>query len=406
MKKIYILQLLLFVSTFEMVAQDISVSVEDSIFSKSVKVSLLTIDPGSEIYSVWGHTAIRIKDEPQKIDAVYNYGTFDFDTPYFLLKFLRGKLNYSLDVSKYYDVYKYYEWEERSIFEQDLNLSYLEKEKLYKLLEENLKGDNKYYKYDFLFDNCSTRPLQIIEKSLNDELVFPQKNNKKTFRQLLDAQIIDYRWLDFGIDLIVGSNADDYPDARQSAFLPLQLKKDLDKSFIGQSNTVAIAKREAYSSEKIVSGERQLLDIKSHKSTTPKLLQPIWIFSILLLLEIVIFISSWRRKKKLVVWYDYLWFAVAAIGGLVITFMWFFTEHQATKNNWNYMWLNPLYLFVFFNKNIVVKRYILILATLFAFLALMGFGFLPQQLNPAVIPIIGILILKLSKHGILYKYFN
>ncbi len=386
-----------------MVSQDISTYVGDSIFSKDVKVSLLTFDIGKEIYSVWGHTAIRIKDDVQKIDKVYNYGTFDFKTPYFLLKFLRGKLNYSLDVSRYDTVYKYYKWQKRSIFEQELQLSYPEKVKLYELLQENLKGDNKYYKYDFLFDNCSTRPLKIIEKSLNKQLILPEKDNIKTFRQLLDAQIIDYRWLDFGIDLIVGANADDYPTPRQSAFLPFQLKNDLDKSFIKK---LATNQKDVHSEEKIVLAERQLLNIKSDESRTPKFFQPIWIFSILLLLEIIIFIASWKRKKKLMAWYDYLWFAVAAIGGLIITFMWFFTEHQATENNWNYLWLNPLYLFAFFNKNVVVKRYITNFITLLAFFTLIGFGFLPQQFNPAIIPIIGILVLKLPKYGILYKYFD
>ncbi len=377
------------------------ISSSDSIFSNGIRVSLLTFGAGDEAHSVWGHTAIRIKDEAKKMDKVYNYGAYDFDTPYFLIKFLRGKLKYSLAVDNYSLVYKYYKWLKRDIYEQELNFSYQEKIKLYELLEENYKEKNRYYNYDFFFDNCATRPLEIIQKSLDDKIVFTNVENKKTFRQLLDQQIIKHKWLDFGIDLIIGSKADKNPTKMESAFLPLELKNHLSNAEIIKKNS----NNKIDISSKIVLKEQKLFQAKNNILGTPQYLKPIYIFSLLLAIEIIIFLISWKKRKIITKWYDYLYFSMAFVGGLTITFLWFFTDHSVTKNNWNYLWLNPLYLFLFFRKSII-NKYIFILITFLVFASLIGFGFLPQEINPAVLPILGILILKLSKYGILRHKFE
>jgi len=369
-------------------------------------VSLLTFDPGTEAYTVWGHTAIRIRDEARGMDVVFNYGTFDFDEPYFLLKFLRGKLNYSLSFAPLDKVLYYYKHYKRGIHEQVLNLSPEEKNRLYNLLLENYKPENRYYKYDFFFDNCSTRPLNILEKSIDGKLILGQSKDRYTFRELLDNQIKDYKWLDFGIDLIIGNKADKIPTDKQSAFLPLNLMHRISKAKIQIATPGILSSRNAptnATTKPLVIKEKTILKFKNKAKATPWFISPIWIFTYLFLLEIVIFYFSYRKGQILYKRYDFLWFFIAALGGLIIVFLWFFTDHQATKNNWNLLWLNPLYILLFFRKTRKAAAYIL---NILLFITLVAYSFIPQQLHPASIPIMGLLMLKVAKYGLLKEYFS
>ncbi len=376
----------------------------DSIFSKDAMISLLTFGAGNDPHSVWGHTAIRIKDDAQGMDLVFNYGQFDFDAPFFLIKFLRGKLDYSLGYNEYRDVYSYYKYYKRSMYEQILNLNYREKVKLYKLLKENYKKENRFYKYDFFFDNCSTRPLQIIEKSLDGKLIISKNRTDKTFRELLDKQISNHQWMDFGIDLIIGVKADKYPTVRQSTFLPPQLQKFLSKTKMNTKPSLDDMKSNRTVIKKLVKKEYPVFEFGDTGYVIPKFLYPVWIFTFFFLIEIAIFIFSYKSRKILYKWYDKLWFITAFIGGLLITFLWFFTDHQATKDNWNFIWLNPLFLFVFLKKG-KYKTLLIYIITALLFITLIGFSFFPQDLHPAIIPIIGLLFLKVSKYGILRRFF-
>jgi len=355
----------------------------DSIFSKNVEVSLLTFGAANEPHSVWGHTAIRIKDGDT--DLVYNYGQFDFDAPFFLLKFLRGKLNYSIGYNRYIDVYRYYE--------------------IFTLLKENYKEENRFYKYDFFFDNCSTRPLQIIEKSIGGKLMLKNVSKNKTFRLLLDQQLANHQWMDFGIDLIIGNRADKIPTIRQSTFLPPQLMKTFEKAKISSKPSIADAKTNKTVIKKLVKEQKTILEFDDTGFVLPKLLYPIWIFTLFLILEIIIFYLSYKKRKLLYKWYDKTWFIVAFISGLIIVFLWFFTDHLATKDNWNLLWLNPLFIFVFL-KNSKIKNILMLIVLFLLFATLIGFSFIPQQLHPAIIPILTVLILKISKCSILNKVIS
>ena len=376
----------------------------DSIFSKDLTVSLLTFGAANEPHSVWGHTAIRISDKQKGIDLVYNYGQFDFDAPFFLIKFLRGKLDYSLGINKYSDIYRYYKYVKRGMYEQILNLTYNEKVRLFNLLEENYKKENRFYKYDFFFDNCSTRPLQIIEKSLDGKLIVSNKKAKKTFREFLTEQLSNHQWMDFGIDLIIGARADKHPTIRQSTFLPPQLEKFFSKAKINSKPSLEDMKTNRTVIKKLVKKEYPVYDFDDKGLILPKVLYPIWIFTFFFLIEIIIFIFSYKKRKILCRWYDKLWFFIAFTGGLLIAFLWFFTDHQATKDNWNFIWLNPLYVFVFFRDG-RYKTVLIYITTALLFITLIGFSFFPQAMHPAIIPIVGLLLLKVSKYGILKSFF-
>lgn len=378
---------------------------ENKLLSDKSQISLLTFEPGNDTYSVWGHTAIRIKDKLKGVDLVYNYGTFNFDEPNFLLKFLRGKLDYSISFDKYKDVIRYYKYYKRGVHEQILDLSYKEKTDLYKLLIKNYKKENRYYKYDFFFDNCSTRPLNIIEKSIQGKLILKKSGNDKTFRQLIDWQISNHEWMDFGIDLIIGAKADKFPTPRQSSFLPFQLKEYFNSAIVNIRPSVNDVKSNKTTIKKLVKKDSVILDISSKSKNTPLLFLPIWVFTFFFLIEIILFYFSYKKGKILYSWYDKAWFVIAFIGGMLITFLWFFTDHQATKENWNYNWLNPLYFFVFLKKG-NLKDLLIFSVTILLFITLAGFSFFPQQLHPAIIPILGLLILKIIKYGVLRRFFG
>ncbi len=361
----------------------------------SVKISLLTFGKGKSVADVWGHTGIRVLNADKGTDLVYNYGTYDFNQPNFLLKFLRGKLKYSLSFNDFEQTIRFYTFYHRDVFEQVLNLNREEKIKLMELLEENYLPQNRYYLYDFFYDNCSTRPLSIITNSIQSKLLLSENKENKTFRQYLDEEIIDKPWLDFGIDLILGINADKNPERFQKSFLPLNLKSELSKSQILKDGQ----------NESFVLMDKTIASFDHVQSSFPLLLKPASIFTFLFVLEILIFGFFFFKSPKLFLIYDKIWFTIALIAGLIITFLWFFTDHTATKSNLNYLVFNPLYLF-FFIKNEKLRYGISVVLSVSLLIILLGFAILPQEFNLAVLPIAGLLLLKIVKFGFFHKYFN
>ncbi len=380
-----------------------SSSIKDSILSENAQISLLTFDPGQEVYSIWGHTAIRVYDQVKKIDNVYNYGTFDFDQPGFLWKFLKGKLNYSLSFDPYDKVIYFYKYVKRGMYEQVLNLNYYEKINLVKALRDNYKKENRYYKYDFFFDNCSTRPLDIIEKNINGTLMLKKQKKELTFRQLLYRQISNHKWTNFGIDLIIGNKADKMPTPKQSCFLPVNLMHNISKAKVQVKPGLSSMRTNKTIVKNLVKTEKKVFDFDQNIKPTPMFLTPVWIFTVLFMFEIVLFYFTYKKGEILLKWYDNIWFAIAFAASMIIVFLWFFTDHQATKNNWNLLWLNPLYLFLFFKGKI--KKIFAIIISILLFITLAGISEIPQEMNPAIIPIAGLLLLKVAKYGY-FSYKN
>ncbi|HNE28922.1 MAG TPA: DUF4105 domain-containing protein, partial [Saprospiraceae bacterium] len=178
--------------------------------SDSSFISLITAAPGEELYSTFGHSALRVKDPARNFDRCYNYGTFDFDQPNFYLNFCRGKLLYYLNVERRRDFEYEYLMDRRTLREQTLDLDASQKQQLFDLLQENALPQNREYKYDFFYDNCATRIRDIVEKALLYQVFFDSTTTKKgtTMRQLLKPYLLDKPWTRFGIDLILGQAAD------------------------------------------------------------------------------------------------------------------------------------------------------------------------------------------------------
>lgn len=348
-----------------------------------MRISLLTCTPGLELYSTFGHSALRVFDSTKGTDMIYNYGTFDFYDPAFYSKFTRGKLLYFLSVEKMEDFYALYEYEKRGIAEQVLNFSCNEKMKLIAALEENAKEENKYYRYDFTRDNCTTRLRDIVEKYssqpyISRPIIHGETTCRKLIHEYLDKS--GQYWSELGIDILLGTPLDQKLTNREIMFLPEYLLKGFDSSSTAGKNLVV---------------EKKLVLQSSLPPQTPSLLSPLVIFSILFL---IITILSFSRKPAIVKTlniFDKIFLFFCGILGLLILFMWFLTDHYTTRNNFNIAWALPTHLIVLplsFKKP-WVKTYFKIVFWI-SLLLLLTWFFLPQQMNNALFPVVGIIFVR------------
>ena len=343
--------------------------------SQQAEISLITCRPGDEIYSTFGHTAIRVQDPTRDMDILYNYGMFSFDEPNFTAKFLRGKLEYWLGIESYRSFINSYSNEKRTVIEQKLKLDFDQRNQVFRALRNNLKPENRKYLYDFFFDNCSTRPRDILIDNISD-ISFGLEAYPPSFRELISQYTVNKPWTDFGIDLIVGSVADRKASVRDQMFLPEYLMHHFDRS--GK-----------------VGGTDILLDYEKEAATRKHSpwFSPVLFFALILLLEIYLFIKFRERSHSYIRSYDKTFFTLLGIGGLLLLFMWFGTDHIATKQNMNILWMHPLYFFLLKAKN--KKGFIYLLIGL-ALLALIQLPFF-QELHMASVMLILVCFLKLLR---------
>ena len=189
--------------------------------SDQAVVSILTCGPNEEVYALYGHTAIRVNDPARKIDLAFNYGVFSFDKPNFIYRFAKGETDYFLYPFPFNSFFENYKKEQRSMYEQVLNLSPKEKQQLFDFLVWNAKEENREYRYNYFFDNCASRVRDVIEKQVDGRIIFPEKSNHpKSFRELIKMYHGRDYWLNFGIDIVVCAPADRLATAYEEMFLP------------------------------------------------------------------------------------------------------------------------------------------------------------------------------------------
>ena len=206
------------------------------------QISVLTAGSGSELYSSFGHSAFRVKDASLGIDAVYNYGVFDFTTPNFYGKFARGKLDYTLARQRFDYFLRSYQLENRWVKEQVLDLSLADRKALFQYLETNYLPENRDYKYDFFYNNCATKIWDVLQEVFGNRLIFEKDyiNEAHTHRQLIRQNVAINSWSGFGIDLALGSVIDDIATPREHLFLPEFIMKQVGVSQLG-SNPLSAA---------------------------------------------------------------------------------------------------------------------------------------------------------------------
>lgn len=350
-----------------------------------LRISLLTCTPGEELYSTFGHSALRVSDTVSNTDIVYNYGTFNFDEPGFYTKFIRGKLMYFLSTENVPDFQYAYQMENRGITEQVLNLSCSEKVNIVKLLQANLMSENKFYKYDFLFDNCTTRLRDLVENTADSKVDFrPVLTSKASFRDLIYEYLNynDKQWSKLGIDILLGARTDAIMNQRQVMFLPDYLMKSFDNASIG--------------TRPLVAEKDQLTKVDYSKINKENLLHPFFIFLCLFVLIAFLSFSKNVSIQKVVFGFDAFLVFVTGFLGVLILFMWFGTDHLMCKDNYNLLWAWPANFFAAFfihSRKRWAQIYFLIYA-IFLILVLCVWFFLPQHFNVSLIPVILILILR------------
>jgi len=352
------------------------------LLSDSARISLLTVEPGDEVYSTFGHSALRVNDlANHRIDRCYNYGTFEFDQPNFLLKFCRGKLLYFLDIESY----RGFEYgnlaDRRGMREQVLNLDPVQKQRLFELLSVNAREDNRYYKYDFFYDNCATRIRDIVGETFFHQLGYDSTHllMGTTMRQLLRPYLKPHPWMGFGIDLLLGLPADRRARPEDFMFLPNGMHDVFAHTAIAAG-------------QPLVRGERNVpAQPFVREEFQPDIFErPLWMMCFVALLGLL----SMANPRTEHVFDTIFWF-VLGLAGLVIALLWFATDHSATKNNLNILWALPTHLLFFWrrNRSEFTQNYFIGVSIL-AVLVLAFWKWLPQEMPVAALPLVGLVVVK------------
>ncbi len=301
---------------------------------------MITCGPGTdELYASFGHSAFRVLDLENKIDRVYNYGTFDFRTPNFYGKFAQGKLLYQLRAYNFGNFLIGYHDENRWVKGQVLDLTSIQVQEVFDFLENNAKPENRSYNYDFFYDNCSTKLFDVLEQVLGDNIIFESDFDKEnyTHRDLIELYMGHQPWADFGIDLALGADIDQKASSKEYMFLP-------DYVF-DAFTTIQIKDRNQ--NKPIVKRTEEILlsyDEEEHRSG----LTPMILFLVLSLLIIIFTYLDYKKKSRNKI-LDILIFSITGIVGIVLLLLWFATDHSATVNNFNILWAfapNLIFLFV------------------------------------------------------------
>jgi len=355
-------------------------TIKTAAISPEARFSLLTASPGTELYSVFGHSALRVYDPENLTDEVYNYGTFDFETPGFYLKFSRGQLLYQLSVTSMSVFLFEYESERRAVYEQVLNLTAEEKYTLYDFLQVNRLPENKSYLYDFFYDNCSTRIRDIVDRFLDIDWGEDRySDSPRSFRDMLQPYLAGAPWPRFGIDIALGLPADRIAGPWHYMFLPDELMFSFDQARHRDGRPLA--------------GEVSVVLQETPPGASKTLLRP-------LLLMWLVFAAGLLSllNPRFSLWFDRIFFAALGVTGLVIFLLWFFSDHTSTNQNMNLMWALPTHLYFIFRLNKlhqpkIVRWYfrgVLVIASLLMIL----WPLIPQGFNPSFFPLLAIIAVK------------
>jgi hypothetical protein len=291
---------------------------EAQALGEKATVSILTCQEGNELYSLYGHTAIRIKDEANALDVVYNYGTFDFNTEHFYLKFVKGDLRYFVTAYSYNEFYYEYTIENRSIYEQVLRLTVAQKQLLFETLNESLQSDAKYYTYKFIDRNCTNMVVDKVNMALGQNCIVKTTEKDLSYRQILFPYLKNHFYENLGINILFGYKTD---QMGEKLFLPNQFMESLK-----------VAK---YEGQPISGAPKTLL-----KATAAPIEGSLWnnIYTLCLLLLLLVL----ARKA----WVYLLYFSVFGILGILMTLAGFYSLHEELAANYNVLLFNPFLLLV------------------------------------------------------------
>lgn len=353
----------------------------------SADIYLVTCAPGTASYSIYGHTALRISMRNAPFDMVYNWGIFDFSTPNFVYRFAKGKLDYMLGAYSYERFLEEYIAEGRSVWSQKLNLTTEEKEKLFDLINENLKPENVRYRYDFFFDNCATRVRDIVAAAADDTVIFPVKDQARTFRQLIDPYQKVLPWLDFGADMLLGLQADRKATVADEMFLPVFLRDNFAGSVIIHDGN----------REPLAGPVETVVDIPAATTGKKPWVPQAVFWMVFVFVVLVTFVFKRPGLEKFI---DFVLFFIFSLLALVLVFTNIFSDHDALHLNLLFLGINILIpvLFVMLvagRKPVKLSRLALTVSLLWIPVSLLA----GQGINPALIPLVLTIMVRLFSHS-------
>lgn len=300
----------------------------------SIRVSLLTCSPHDEIYSLYGHTAIRYEDKASKTDIVVNYGMFSFKKPFFVARFVLGLTDYEMGIQDFNDFCYEYQYFGSQVTQQEINLTPEEKGQLLKALQDNY-ANARVYRYNYFYNNCTTKARDIILKSINGKIEYKNAIDKSvSFRDLIHGCNANYSWASFGNDLLLGFKADMQTTREEQQFLPDNLMRDFGQAKIVSAD--GSARPLVKNTEIIVKGNDHAIAGKT--KVTPQ-----FVFITLLLLIAAIVVAEFKTKKRFL-WVDISLLLASGLAGLIL-FVMLFSEHPTTSTNLQIFILCPLNLY-------------------------------------------------------------
>lgn len=356
--------------------------------SEATEISILTVGPGDALYDKFGHSAYRVKDQELGYDIVYNYGTYDFDTPNFYTKFAQGKLLYELSFYNYDLFLASYKRQNRWIKEQVLNLSPSDKEAVFNFLQNNAKEENKSYKYDFFYDNCATRIRDVLKEVLGERLQYNDSfvEEQFTFRELIQKNVHCNSWGSLGMDVAIGAVTDRDATAWEYQFLPDYIFEAAATAQIDINGTP----------QSLVKETNFLYKNKPVKEARNYLVSPLFIFSLIGLLILWVTYRDLKNETRSRYLDAVILFSTGIIG-IILALLWFATDHSATANNYNLLWAFPFSILITRaiakrNPKAWVSRYIIFLLLLLLLMTIhwitgvqeFAIGFLPLFMALAI----------------------
>lgn len=298
----------------------------------SLQISLLTCGPGQEAYSIYGHTAIRVKNLATGDDIVVNYGIFDMSKSHFVLRFIFGLTDYTMGITDFSHFCAEYAYDKRWVKEQPLNLTPSEKLRIEEALMENYRPENRVYRYNIFYDNCTTRARDMIVENLDGKVAYPSTMLATPYRELIYQYSYRHPWTKFGNDLLLGVKADAPTTDEQRQFLPEYLMRDFEEvAVIGENGERRQLCDTTYT---VVQVEPSRVEIDRWNS--PQTLLLVLQFIILAIIVAELFLKKWWFW-----WFDALLMLVLGVCGLILTAM-IFSQHPTVSLNLQILFLNPL----------------------------------------------------------------
>ncbi|MDR6846439.1 DUF4105 domain-containing protein [Flavobacterium granuli] len=348
---------------------------QDVLLSKNAHISVLTCGTGNESYSLFGHTAIRVSDIENNLDVVYNYGAFDFDTPNFVMKFTKGDMDYFIANDRYVDFINQYNYEKRDVYEQELDIPLDLKQKLFDNLSQSLLSDERLYQYKFIDNNCTSKVVDVINKTLSTKVITKKTDTDQTYRSILFPYFDNHFYEKLGTSIVFGTKVD---QMGTKIFLPLELLKSLkliqyqNRPLCKENKTLIVFEKEIPSS---------------------------WwnnYYTYVLLLGFIILIN----KKSI----DYIYLTTIALLGLLFVFLGFYSFHQELAYNYNVLLFNPIIFLVLYFWSTKNSKWTYKLSVLSILLMVVYFFFIITKVHLLIVtPILITNLVVLTRLAIKHK---